>query len=106
METARTSGQILSSLSPLKLCIEKDLPIETRIYSGNEDDKTISKGVLKRISAYMGKYGIDKKGFIYTGEASMVTEPNLEFMGGIDSPRVKFILKDACHFLPGRHLDC
>jgi len=43
----------LSQFVISQLCVEKDLPIETRIYSGNEDDKTISKGILKRISAYM-----------------------------------------------------
>ena len=37
------------------LCAEKDLPIETRIYSGNEDDKTISKGILKRIFSLYGR---------------------------------------------------
>jgi transposase len=73
------------------LTAEKDLPIETRIYSGNEDDKTISKGILKRISAYMAGYGIESDGFIYTGDSVMVTEPNLVYMGGTGDPRVKFI---------------
>ncbi len=81
-----------------QLCVEKDLPIETRIYSGNEDDKTISKGILKRISAYMANYGIDSEGFIYTGDCVMVTEPNLTFMGGTDNPRVKFISRMPATF--------
>ena len=80
------------------LCAEKDLPIETRIYSGNEDDKTISKGILKRISAYMAGYGIDSQGFIYTGDCSMVTEPNLAYMGGADNPKVKFISRMPATF--------
>ena len=80
------------------LCAEKDLPIETRIYSGNEDDKTISKGILKRISAHMAHYGIDSEGFIYTGDSVMVTEPNLVYMGGADNPKVKFISRMPATF--------
>ena len=80
------------------LTAEKDLPIETRIYSGNEDDKTISAGILKRISAYMANYGIDNEGFIYTGDSVMVTEPNLVYMGGTDDPKVKFISRMPATF--------
>ncbi len=80
------------------LTVEKDLPIEIRIYSGNEDDKTISKAILRRISAYMAKYGIDGQSFIYTGDCSMVTEANLAFMGGMDNPRVKFISRMPATF--------
>jgi transposase len=80
------------------LCAEKDLPIETRIYSGNEDDKTISKGILKRISAYMANYGIDGGQFIYTGDSVMVTEPNLAFMGGTNNLKVKFISRMPATF--------
>ena len=81
-----------------QLCVEKDLPIETRIYSGNEDDKTISKAILKRISAYMADYGIEERDFIYTGDCAMVTEPNLVFMGGLGSPKVKFISRMPATF--------
>ena len=77
---------------------EKDLPIETRIYSGNEDDKTISAGILKRISAYMADYGIDSEGFIYTGDSVMVTEKNLVYMGGTGDPKVKFISRMPATF--------
>lgn len=80
------------------LTAEKDLPIETRIYSGNEDDKTISAGILKRISAYMADYGIDSQGFIYTGDCSMITEENLIYMGGIESPKVKFVSRMPATF--------
>ena len=80
------------------LTAEKDLPIETRIYSGNEDDKTISAGILKRISAYMAGYGIDGEGFIYTGDSVMVTGPNLAFMGGANNPKVKFISRMPATF--------
>ena len=80
------------------LTAEKDLPIETRIYSGNEDDKTISKGILKRISSYMADYGIDSEGFIYTGDSAMVTEKNLAYMGGTESVKVKFISRMPATF--------
>jgi len=81
-----------------QLCVEKDLPIETRIYSGNEDDKTISKGILKRISAYMAKYGTGSEEFIYTGDCVMVTGPNLSFMGGTGNPKVRFISRMPATF--------
>lgn len=81
-----------------QLCVEKDIPIETKIYSGNEDDKTISKGILRRISFYMADYGIDERGFIYTGDCSMITEANLAFMGGTDDPKVKFISRMPATF--------
>jgi len=81
-----------------QLCVEKDLPIETRIYSGNEDDKTISKAILGRISAYMADYGIEERDFIYTGDCAMVTEPNLVFMGGTGNPKVKFISRMPATF--------
>jgi len=81
-----------------QLCVEKDLPIEARIYSGNEDDKTISKGILKRISAYMADYGIEGQGFIYTGDCSMITEANLSFMGGTSNPKVRFISRMPATF--------
>nr|MBU1328843.1 IS1634 family transposase [Candidatus Omnitrophota bacterium] len=80
------------------LCVEKDIPIETRIYSGNEDDKTISRAILSRISSYMAKYEIDSEGYIYTGDCSMVTGDNLAFMGGLDNPEVKFISRMPATF--------
>ena len=39
----------------------------------------------------MAEYGIDSQSFIYTGDCSMITEPNLAFTEGMDNPRVKFI---------------
>ncbi len=80
------------------LCVEKDIPIEAKIYSGNEDDKTISAGILGRISSYMAKYGIEAKGYIYTGDCCMVTGGNLAITGGIDEPGVKFISRMPATF--------
>jgi len=80
------------------LCIEKDIPIETKIYSGNEDDKTISKGILSRIASYMAKYGIEANGYIYTGDCCMVTGGNLAITGGTGDPEVKFISRMPATF--------
>ena len=80
------------------LCVEKDIPIETKIYSGNADDKTISKGILGRISSYMAKYEIDSESYIYTGDCCMVTGDNLALMGGIGDPKVKFISRMPATF--------
>lgn len=80
------------------LCVEKDIPIEAKIYSGNEDDKTISKNMLGRISKYMAAYGVDSEGFIYTGDSSLVTGDNLALVGGIDNPKVKFISRMPATF--------
>ena len=43
-----------------QLHIEKDLPIETMVCNGNTNNKSVSRGILKSMSAYMVKYGIDK----------------------------------------------
>jgi transposase len=80
------------------LTVEKDLPIEAKIYSGNTDDKTISKDILQRISAYMADYETDAADFIYTGDSSLVTGENLAFMGGIENPKVKFISRMPATF--------
>lgn len=80
------------------LCVEKDIPIEAKIYSGNEDDKTISKHMLGRISGYMAGCGIDSEGYIFTGDCSLVTGDNLAFMGGVDNPKVKFISRMPATF--------
>jgi transposase len=80
------------------LCVEKDIPIETKIYDGNKDDKTISKGILSRISSYMTKYGIKDNGYIYTGDCCMVTGGNLAITGGMDNPGVKFISRMPATF--------
>ena len=50
------------------LCVEKDVPIEAKIYSGNDDAKTISKNVLGRISKYMSAYGAGSEGFIFVAD--------------------------------------
>ncbi len=78
--------------------MEKDLPIESRIYSGNADDKTISKAILGRISAYMAGYGIKERDFIYTGDCAMITGSNLIFMGGVENPKVRFISRMPATF--------
>jgi transposase len=80
------------------LTVEKDLPIEARIYSGNTDDKTISKDILKRISAYMAEYKKDAADFIYTGDSALVTKDNLAFMGGTKDPKVRFISRMPATF--------
>ena len=80
------------------LCVEKDIPIEAKIYSGNKDDKTISKSILSRISSYMAKYGIEDNGYIYTGDCCMVTGGNLAITGGMDNPGVKFISRMPATF--------
>lgn len=46
----------------------------------------------------MAEYGIDEREYIYTGDCSMVTGDNLVFMGGLDSPGVKFVSRMPATF--------
>jgi len=46
----------------------------------------------------MARYGINDAGYIFTGDCCMVTGGNLAFMGGLDSPEVKFISRMPATF--------
>jgi len=78
--------------------VEKDIPIEAKIYSGNDDDKTISKNVLGRISKYMSAYKPGSDGFIFVADSALVDKKNLKDMGPIDSPCIKFVSRMPATF--------
>lgn len=74
------------------LCAEKDIPIAAKIYSGNTDDKTISKDILGRISKYMATYRTNQEGFVFVADSALIARENLKVMGATsDSQKIKFI---------------
>ena len=81
------------------LCAEKDIPIAAKIYSGNTDDKTISKNILGRISKYMAAYRTGEEGFVFVADSALVARENLKVMGGIkDKKKIKFISRMPATF--------
>jgi len=81
------------------LCSEKDIPIAAKIYSGNTDDKTISKNILGRISKYMAAYTTNQEGFVFVADSALVARENLKVMGGTgDSQKIKFISRMPATF--------
>ena len=74
------------------LCAEKDIPIAAKIYSGNTDDKTISKNILGRISKHMAAYRTGQEGFVLVADSAIIDKENLKVMGGTgESQKIKFI---------------
>ena len=63
------------------LCAEKDIPIAAKIYSGNTDDKTISKNILGRISKYMAGYRTGQDGFVFVADLSTSGQRKLKSYG-------------------------
>ncbi len=79
------------------LCVDRNIPIFGKTEDGNGSDKTINNVILTDISKRMAKHGIEDNGFIYIGDAAMVTDKNLKTMG--DS--ILFISR-----LPANYKEC
>jgi len=79
------------------LCTERDIPLASKIYSGSDSDKTISAGILKRVSDYIARYAKDKK-FIYVADSALINKANLAFMGGIENPSIEFVSRMPANF--------
>ena len=63
------------------LCVEKNIPIMGGCKDGNSSDKTNNNKVLKNITGWMAKHGLEPGAFIYVADSAMVTEDNLVQMG-------------------------
>lgn len=79
------------------MCTEKDIPLASKIYSGSDSDKTISAGILKRVSDYIARYAKDKK-FIYVADSALINKANLAFMGGAKNPNIEFVSRMPANF--------
>jgi len=79
------------------LCTERDIPLASKIYSGSDDDKTISASILKRVSDYIARYAKDKK-FIYVADSALINKANLALMGGVENPSIEFVSRMPANF--------
>jgi len=70
--------QIVHSL----VCVDRGIPVASRMFDGNESDKTINHTVLTEVSETMRRLG--RFDPIYTADAAMVTEGNLELLSDKD----------------------
>ena len=64
------------------LCVNGNVPILGGCADGNASDKTLNKVLLARISEHMRKHGIGEGGFLYVADCAVVTEGNLDLIGG------------------------
>lgn len=64
------------------LCCQRNIPILGGCADGNASDKTVNNAVLTGLSKHMARYGLAEGAFIYIADAAMVTQKNLEAVGG------------------------
>ena len=63
------------------LCVEKNIPIMGGCKDGNSSDKKNNNKVLKNISGWMARHGLEPGAYIYVADSAMVTGDNLLEMG-------------------------
>ncbi|MFC1837019.1 IS1634 family transposase [Thermodesulfobacteriota bacterium] len=64
------------------ICVDRGVPVASKMFDGNESDKTINHTVLTDVSEAMRRLG--RFDPIYTADAAMVTEGNLELLSDKD----------------------
>ena len=64
------------------VCVDRGIPVATMMCNGNESDKTINHTVLTDVSEAMRRLG--RFDPIYTADAALVTEGNLELLSDED----------------------
>jgi len=63
------------------LCVDRGVPIFSRVLDGNASDKTLNNEMLQRIGKLMKAHGLGPGAFIYVADSAMVTQDNLSLMG-------------------------
>lgn len=64
------------------LCVQRTIPILGGCEDGNASDKTINNAVLTNLSKHMARHGLSEGAFVYIADSAMVTQKNLEALGG------------------------
>jgi len=64
------------------LCVDRGVPIFSNTLDGNSSDKTSNNKLLSHISTLMNRHGLGPGAFTYVSDSAMVTEKNLDAMGG------------------------
>ncbi len=63
------------------LCVDRGVPIFSRVLDGNASDKTLNNEMLQRIGKLMKAHGLGPGAFIYVADSAMVTQDNLSLLG-------------------------
>ena len=64
------------------LCVERGIPICGSTLDGNSSDKKSNNEILSNISSVMANNGLGNGAFVYVADSAMITEKNLEKVGG------------------------
>ncbi len=63
------------------LCVDRDVPIFSRIVDGNSSEKKLNNEMLRRIGKLMHAHGLGPGAFVYVADLAMVTKDNLPELG-------------------------
>jgi transposase len=63
------------------LCVDRGVPIFSRIVDGNASDKNLNNEMLQRIGKLMKAHGLGPGAFVYVADSAMVTQDNLALLG-------------------------
>jgi len=78
------------------LCVERNIPIMGGCKDGNSSDKRNNNKVLKNISGWMARYGLEPGAYIYVADSALVSPDNLAQMGqNLFVTRLPFSYKEA-----------
>lgn len=63
------------------LCVDRGVPIFSRVVDGNASDKNLNNEMLQRIGKLMKAHGLGPGAFVYVADSAMVTQDNLTILG-------------------------
>ena len=63
------------------LCVDRGVPIFSRIVDCNASDKNLNNEMLQRIGKLMKAHGLGPGAFVYVADSAMVTQDNLSLLG-------------------------
>ncbi|NCC85617.1 MAG: IS1634 family transposase [Clostridia bacterium] len=63
------------------LCVDRGVPIFSRVVDGNASDKNLNNEMLQRIGKLMKAHGLGPGAFVYVADSAMVTQDNLALLG-------------------------
>jgi transposase len=63
------------------LCVDRGVPVFSRVVDGNSSDKNLNNEMLRRIGKLMHAHGLGPGAFVYVADSAMVTKDNLSELG-------------------------
>lgn len=64
------------------LCVGRNIPLLGGCRNGNASDKQLNNDLLTRLSHHLAKQGLGEGDFLYVADSALVTEANLQQVGG------------------------